>query len=104
VAAKVDWDKQLQSELLNQWMDMCLRLSQTNEIAVDRLVSAKGQPTEIKLNEFCDSSEKANGTCLYLRFVNQQGEVTTKVLCFNSKAAPVKKVTFPMLEICGALL
>ena len=56
------------------------------------------------MNGFCDSSEKANGTCLYLRFVNQQGEVTTKVLCFKSEAAQVKKVTLPMLEICGDLL
>ena len=41
---KLDWDEQLPSELLNQWMDMYLRLSQVNEIAVDRLVLAKGQP------------------------------------------------------------
>jgi len=41
---KLDWDEQLESELLNQWMDMYLRLSQVNEIAVGRLVFAKGQP------------------------------------------------------------
>jgi len=51
---KLDWDKQLLSELLNRWMNMYLRLSQMNEIAVDRLVLAKGQPTEIQLHEFCD--------------------------------------------------
>ena len=100
---KLDWHKQLPSGLLNQWMDMYLRLSQMNEIVVDRLILAKGQPTEIQLNGFCDSSEKDYGTCLYLRFVNQQGEVTTTVLCSKSKAAPVKKVTLPILEICGVL-
>ena len=41
---KLDWDEQLPSELFSQWMDMYLRLSQVNEIAVDRLVLAKGQP------------------------------------------------------------
>jgi len=50
------------------------------------------------------TSEKAHGTCLYLRSVNQQGEVTTKLLCCKSRVAPVKKVTFPRLELCGALL
>jgi hypothetical protein len=54
---KLDWDEQLPSELLNQWMDMYLRLSQVNEIAVDRLVLAKEQPTEIQLHGFCDFSE-----------------------------------------------
>jgi len=101
---KFDWDEQLPSELLNQWMDMYLHLSQVNEIAVDRLVLAKGQPTEIQLHGFCDSSEKACGAWLYLRSVNQQGEVTTKLLCSKSGVAPVTKFTLPSLELCGALL
>ena len=70
----------------------------------DRLVLAKGQPTEIQLYGFYDSSEKAYGACLYLRSVNQQGDVTTKLLCSKSRVAPVKKVTLPRLELCGALL
>jgi hypothetical protein len=101
---KLDWDDQLPSELFNQWMDMYLRLSQVNKLAVDRLVIAKGQPTEIQLHGFCDSSEKAYGACLYLRSVNQQGEVATKLLCSKSRVAPVKKITLPRLELCGALL
>jgi len=83
---------------------MYLRLSQVNKIAVDRLLLAKGQPTEIQLHRFCDSSEKAYGACLYLRSVTQQGEVTTKLLCSKLRVAPVKKVTLLRLELYGALL
>ena len=83
---------------------MYLLLSQVNEITVNRLVLAKGQPKEIQLHGFCDSSEKAYGACLYLRSVNQQGEVTTRLLCPKSRVAPVKKITLPRLELCGALL
>jgi hypothetical protein len=101
---KLELDDQLPSELLKQWIDMYLRLSQVNEITVDRLVLAKGEPTEIQLHGFCDSSEKAYATCLYFRSVNQQWEVTTKLLCSKSKFAPVKKITLPRLELCGALL
>ena len=101
---KLDWDDQLPAELLKEWIDMYLRLSQVNEITVDRLVLAKRQPTEIQLHGFCDSTEKAYGACLYLRSVNQQGEVTTKLLCSKSRVAPVKKITLPRLELCGALL
>ena len=97
---KLDWDDQLPSELLNQWMDMYLRLSQVSKITVDRLVLAKGQPTEIQFLGSYDSIEKAYGACLYLRSVNQQGEVTTKLLYSKSRVAPVKKITLPRLELC----
>jgi len=36
---------------------MYLHLSQVNEIAVDRLVLAKGQPIEIQLHGLCDYRE-----------------------------------------------
>jgi len=64
---------------------MHLHLSQVNKIAVDRLVLAKGQPTEIQLHGFCDSSEKAYGACLYLRSVNKQGEAGVKSLKYHWK-------------------
>jgi hypothetical protein len=50
------------------------------------------------------TSEKAYGACLYLRSVNQQRKVTTKLLCSKLRVAPVKKVTLPRLELCGTLL
>jgi hypothetical protein len=101
---KLDWDEQLPSALLKQWMDIYEPLSQVNEITTDRLVLTRGQPTEIQLHGFCDSSERAYGACLYLRSVNQQREVTTKLLCSKSRSAPVKKITRPRLELSGALL
>jgi hypothetical protein len=101
---KLDLDEQLLSALMKQWMDIYEPLSQVNEITIDRLVLTRGQPTEIQLHGFCESSESAYGVCLHLRSVNQQGEVTTKLLCSKSRVAPVKKITLPRLELCGALL
>jgi hypothetical protein len=51
---RLDWDEQLPSELLNQWIDIYLHLSLVNEVTVDRLVLASGQPAEIQLHGFCD--------------------------------------------------
>ena len=104
MAAKLDLDDQLPFKLLKQWMDMHLHLFHVNVITVDRLVLSRGQPIEIELHGFCDSSEKAFGACSYLRSVNQQSEVKTKLVCSKSKVAPVKKITLPRLELCGKLL
>jgi hypothetical protein len=64
---KLEWDEQLPSALLKQWMDIYEPLSQVNEITIDRLVLTRGQPTEIQLHGFCNSSERAYGACSYLR-------------------------------------
>jgi len=49
---KLHWDDQLPSELLNHWKDIYLCLSQVIEMTIDRLVLAKGQPSEIQLHGF----------------------------------------------------
>jgi hypothetical protein len=41
---------------------------------------------------------------MYLLSVHQQGELTTILLCSKAKVVPVKKITLPKLELCGALL
>jgi len=54
--------------------------------------------------DFFYSSEKVYGACYYLCSVNQQGEVTTKLLCSKLRVAPVKNFTLPRLELWRALL
>ncbi|XP_075235078.1 uncharacterized protein LOC142332516 [Lycorma delicatula] len=44
------------------------------------------------------------GACLYLRSVSSEGEILVQLLCSKSRVAPVKTVSIPRLELCGALL
>jgi hypothetical protein len=69
-----------------------------------KLVLKKRELTEIQMHRFCGTSERAYTACLYLRSVSHQGQVTTKLLCSKLRVAPVKKITLPELELCGALL
>ncbi|GFU45635.1 integrase catalytic domain-containing protein [Trichonephila clavipes] len=46
----------------------------------------------------------AYGAALYLRCINTSGEISVRFLCSKSKVAPLKSITIPRLELCGAVL
>nr|CAI5840489.1 unnamed protein product [Callosobruchus analis] len=60
--------------------------------------------TSIQLHGFCDASEKAYEAIMYVRSVDAQGNCFVNVLCAKTRVAPLKQVTIPRLELCGALL
>ena len=61
---------------------------------------------KIQLHGFCDASEKAYGTCVYLRSTDGdvQGRHHVSLVYSKSRVAPVKPLTLPCLELCAALL
>nr|XP_033322444.1 uncharacterized protein LOC117218271 [Megalopta genalis] len=44
------------------------------------------------------------GACIYLRSSNINGQVQPRLLCAKSRVAPLKSMTLPRLELCGAQL
>ncbi|XP_072401168.1 uncharacterized protein [Diabrotica undecimpunctata] len=53
---------------------------------------------------FCDSSEKAYGACIFIKSTDSLGRSYSFLLCAKSKVAPLKPVTLPRLELCGAVI
>lgn len=53
---------------------------------------------------FCDASQAAYGTCVYIRNQSHDGSITVNLLMSRSRVAPMRKTTIPRLELCGALL
>lgn len=58
----------------------------------------------VQIYGFCDASGIGYGACLYVRSIGKGGEVISRLLCAKSRVAPLKYITIPRLELCGALL
>ena len=56
------------------------------------------------LHGFSDASEVAYAGAVYLRMVATNGAVHVTLVLSKTKVAPIKRLTIPRLELCGANL
>ena len=57
-----------------------------------------------QLHGFCDASEDAYAGVIYLRLTDSDGNVHISLVVAKTKVAPIKRLTIPRLELCGANL
>ena len=59
----------------------------------------------IELHGFCDTSESAYAGVVYIRAMNVDSAINhTALVIAKMKVAPIKRLSIPRLELCGALL
>lgn len=100
---QIGWDESLPSELHTQWLEFYKQLSQIKLIQIPRHVLVS-QPVNIQIHAFCDASEKSFAGVIYLRSVDNDNNVQCHLLTAKARVAPLKSVSLPRLELCGAQL
>ncbi|XP_062143168.1 uncharacterized protein LOC133850923 [Drosophila sulfurigaster albostrigata] len=98
----LEWDEHLPTDLSLQWKEYLQSYPALGKIRIPRWVQFQ---TRVKLqyHGFCDASERAYGAAICVR-VETANKVSTHLLTAKTKVAPVKSLSVPRLELCGAVL
>ncbi|XP_075170259.1 uncharacterized protein LOC142242579 [Haematobia irritans] len=100
---KIGWDESLPLQTERQWRKFVETYQDVNHVRIPRWVNYSTD-CEVELHVFSDASEKAYAGVVYVRVVTPQGHIFTHLLSCKTKVAPIKSISLPRLELCGAVL
>lgn len=100
---KIGWDETIPVSSYTQWMQYREQLQHLNNVKIKRwILPLKYQ--RIELHCFADASELAFGASIYVRIIDEIGEISNALVCSKSRVAPTRKISIPRLELCAAVL
>ncbi|GFW18136.1 uncharacterized protein TNCV_4006761 [Trichonephila clavipes] len=99
---KTDWDSPIPQQLTEDWLKFQKAFNAINYLTVPRWVILTADNT-VELHGFADASSLAYAAAIYCR-QKQNGKIKVQLLVSKTKVAPVKQVSIPRLELCGAHL
>lgn len=99
---KVGWDDGLVPLTCVAWQNFVKNCPDIQNVKIPRWI-AYVPNSKIEIHGFCDSSEKAYAATIYIR-IETQNCISCHLLVAKTRVAPLKKLSLPRLELCGALL
>ncbi|XP_047541815.1 uncharacterized protein LOC125074530 [Vanessa atalanta] len=101
--AGIGWDEQVPTNLINEWITYRKNLTALQNIKIPRWIHTSNK-YQRELYGFSDASKVAYAAVVYLRVVDDVGNVYVSLVTAKTKVAPIKQVSIPRLELCGAVL
>lgn len=92
--------QQLWLKLYRIWINFINQLNSVDTVKIPRHISLK-RPTHLEAHGFSDASVKSYGAYIYVRSLNETGQILCSLLCAKSRLAPIKAISLPQLELCG---
>ena len=103
--ARIDWDDDVPQPIVDDWLLWRTQLSSLSQIHIPRCYFPKEcQIVSTQLHGFSDASEDAYSGVVYLRMTDDKGEIHVALVASKTRVAPIKRLTIPRLELCGAHL
>ncbi|XP_070517428.1 uncharacterized protein [Cardiocondyla obscurior] len=99
----VHWDESVPQSIHTIWSEFTKQLENMRRVSFDRRILID-EYQDIQFHGFCDASNVGYGACIYIRSVGKNGNIMSNLVCSKSRVAPLKTISIPRLELCGALL
>ena len=103
--AKLDWDDPVSLPIQDIWLKWKSELPLLTDVHVSRYYFAKeASIISTQLHGFSDASEDAYAGVVYIRGEDAHGNIHVALVMAKTKVSPLKRLTVPRLELCGAYL
>ena len=96
------WDDPLPDNIKCEFIEWRKHLVDLRKIKIQRCLLPQSAVKTCQLHVFCDASERGYGACIYLRTVDINGDVKTRLIMSKAKVSPVKQISIPRLELLAA--
>lgn len=104
-AGHSDWDEPAPQEIGQDWDTFQTQLDHVERLSIPRFFPFFDEErSQHRLVGFCDASELGYAAVLYLHSTSPLGKISVSLLLAKSRIAPLKKISLPRLELCGAHL
>ncbi|XP_055922692.1 uncharacterized protein LOC129953468 isoform X1 [Eupeodes corollae] len=99
----IGWDDPLPHKLSSEWEQYRNNLSFLQTIKIPRWLGTISS-SSIEIHGFSDASNNAYSAVLYCRTHRPNGQIFVNIITAKTKVAPIKQISLPRLELCGAVL
>lgn len=98
-----DWDEPIEAEIEKNWLTFLTSLKDIGKIKIPRWLHIETN-CFLEMHGFADASESAYAAVVYVRTINNKGNINSNLVFSKTRVSPLKKLSIPRLELCGAYL
>ncbi|KAL0818485.1 hypothetical protein ABMA28_008940 [Loxostege sticticalis] len=102
--AGINWDEELPSVILKEWITYRNELVNITHFKLPRWMKTKADDLVVELHGFADASNAAYSAVVYLRVIDSDENIHVSLVTCKTKVAPIKQISIPRMELCGATL